>query len=596
VSTRIEDYALIGDTRTAALVARDGSVDWLCLPRFDSSPPFAALLGTPNNGRFSIAPASRVRRIARAYRADTLVLETDFETEDGAIRVTDFMPPGVERPSLVRIVQGLSGRVHVHVELVIRFGYGSEIPWVRRVNRALVAVAGPDALALHTPIDMRGERFRTVADFDVSPGDHVPFTVSWFPSHERVPRGEDPFGLERQTQAWWKRWAERCTYSGAWREAVIRSLITLKALTFHPTGGMVAAPTTSLPEKLGGELNWDYRYCWLRDAAATVEALVVGGYLDEAAAWCGWLLRAIGGEPSKAQILYGVGGERDLIERQLSWLPGYEGSRPVRVGNAAIHEFQLDIYGEVMDALLRAREAGVRLPAHTWDVQRVMTEFLESAWHRPDQGMWESRGPSRHFTHSKVLAWAAFDRAIRMVEDFSLTGPVDRWRTAAEEIRREVETQGFNDRIGAFAQYYGSDRLDAALLEIPSMGFLPATHPRVRATVEAIERHLMRDGLVYRYEPEESMERLTDNEGAFLPCTLWMADALDVMGRHEDARGMFERVLSLRNDVGLLSEEYDVAAGRLVGNFPQALSHVWLVLVARNLSGGPRARRARGSA
>lgn len=587
MSTRIEDYALIGDTRTAALVARGGSVDWLCLPRFDSSAPFAALLGTSDNGRFSIAPAGSVRRITRTYRGDTLVLETDFESEDGAIRLIDFMPTGVDRPSLVRIVQGLSGRVPVHLELIIRFQYGSEIPWVRRVGHALVAVAGPDALALHTPVTTHGERFRTIADFEVSAGDRVPFTLSWFASHERIPHEEGPFGLEQQTERWWREWARQCSYRGEWREAVVRSLITLKALTFGPTGGMVAAPTTSLPEGLRGERNWDYRYCWLRDAAATIEALSVGGYRDEAAAWCEWLVRAIGGEPSKAQILYGVAGERDIIERELPWLPGYEGSRPVRVGNAATQEFQLDIYGEVMDALLRARVAGVRLPSHTWDVQRVLMKFVESAWHRPDQGMWESRGPARHFTHSKVMAWAAFDRAIRTTEDFSLKGPVERWRTVADEIRREVETKGFNERIRAFVQSYGSDRLDAALLEIPLMGFLSATDPRVRGTVEMIERHLMRDGLVFRYEPEESVEGVKGEEGAFLPCALWLADALHELGRHEDARRIFERVLSLRNDVGLLSEEYDVGAGRLVGNFPQALTHLWLVLVARNLSGSP---------
>jgi GH15 family glucan-1,4-alpha-glucosidase len=515
------------------------------------------------------------------------VLQTDFETEDGAIRLIDFMPPGVDRPSLVRIVQGLSGRVPVHLELVIRFQYGSEIPWVRRVGHALVAVAGPDGLALHTPIATHGEKFRTIADFEVSAGDRVPFILSWFASHERLPGKPSPFDLERQTEEWWAEWAGQCSYRGEWRDSVVRSLITLKALTYEPTGGMVAAPTTSLPEGLGGERNWDYRFCWLRDAAATIEALTAGGYRHVAAAWCEWLLRAIGGEPSKAQILYGVTGERDLTERELPWLPGYEGSRPVRVGNAATQEFQLDIYGEVMDALLRAREAGVHLPSHTWDVQLVLMKFVESAWHRQDQGMWESRGPARHFTHSKVMTWAAFDRAIRMAEDFSLKGPVDRWRTAADEIRREVESEGFNDRIGAFVQYYGSDRLDAALLEIPLMGFLPATDPRVRRTVEAIERHLMRDGLVYRYEPEESVEGVKGEEGAFLPCALWLADALHLIGRHEDARRIFERVLSLRNDVGLLSEEYDLATGRLVGNFPQALSHLWLVLVARNLSGSP---------
>jgi GH15 family glucan-1,4-alpha-glucosidase len=419
----------------------------------------------------------------------------------------------------------------------------------------------------------------------------MPFTLSWLPSHERIPDEENPFGHQQQTERWWTQWAGQCSYRGEWREAVIRSLITLKALTFDPTGGMVAAPTMSLPEGLGGQRNWDYRYCWLRDAAATVEALMVGGYPDEAAAWCEWLLRAIGGEPSKAQILYGVAGERDLIERELPWLPGYEGSHPVRVGNAAIQEFQLDIYGEVMDALLLAREAGVRLPSHAWDVQRVMMQFLESAWHHQDQGMWESRGPARHFTHSKVLAWAAFDRAIRMAEDFSLKGPIDRWRRAANEIRREVETEGFNERIGAFVQFYGSDRLDAALLEMPLIGFLSATDRRVRGTVEAIERHLVRDGLVYRYEPEESVEGLKGEEGAFLPCTLWLAGVLSLMGRHEDARTIFERVLSVRNDVGLLSEEYDLGTGRLVGNFPQALSHLWLVLAAHNLSRRPSTER-----
>jgi GH15 family glucan-1,4-alpha-glucosidase len=591
MSTRIEDYALIGDTRTAALVARDGSVDWLCLPRFDSGAPFAALLGTPDHGRFSIAPAGGIRRVTRTYRGDTLVLETDFETEDGAVRLIDFMPVGGDRPALVRILEGVSGRVPVHLELVIRFHYGSEIPWVHRVEGALVAVAGPDGLALHTPIATHGENFRTVADFQVAKGDRVPFMLTWFPSHERVPGRPNPSGLERRTERWWTRWAAKGSYRGEWRDAVVRSLITLKALTHEPTGGMVAAPTTSLPEGLGGERNWDYRYCWLRDATATVEALTAGGYEGEAAAWCDWLLRAIGGEPAKAQILYGVAGEREIIERELPWLPGYEGSGPVRVGNAALEEFQLDIYGEVMDALLQAGEAGIRRPAHAWEVQRLMMEYLESAWQREDRGLWESRGPSRHFTHSKVMAWAAFDRAINMAQEFSLEGPVDRWRKVAEEIRRDVESKAFNEELGAFVQFYGSDRLDAALLQIPLIGFLPATDPRVRSTVEAVERHLVHDGLVYRYEPDRSVEGFGGEEGAFLPCTLWLADALDLMGRHEEARATFERVLSLRNDVGLLSEECDVKAGRLVGNFPQALSHLWVVLSARNLSGRPSSGR-----
>jgi GH15 family glucan-1,4-alpha-glucosidase len=594
MSTRIEDYALIGDTRTAALVARDGSIDWLCLPRFDSGSPFAALLGTPDHGRFSIAPAGGVRRVTRSYRGDTLVLETDFETEDGTVRLIDFMPPGVDRPVLVRILQGLSGRVPVHLELVMRFNYGSIIPWVRKVGDVLVAIAGPDALALHTPVATHGEDFRTIADFQVSKGDRVPFTLSWFPSHERVPGRVNPSRLERRTERWWTRWVAHGSYRGEWRDAVVRSLITLKALTFAPTGGMVAAPTTSLPELLGGERNWDYRYCWIRDATVTVEALVAGGYTDEAAAWCEWLLRAVAGEPSKAQVLYGVGCEREPMERELTWLPGYEGSRPVRVGNAALEEFQLDIYGEVMDALLQAREAGIREPQHAWDIQRVLMEFLESAWRRQDRGMWEVRGPSRHFTHSKVMAWAAFDRAIRMANEYSLEGPEERWRKAADEIRREVEDRGFNRELGAFVQFYDSDRLDAALLEIPLIGFLPATDPRVRGTVEAVERHLTSDGLVYRYEPDESVEGLTGGEGAFLPCTLWLAGALDLVGRHGDARKTFERVLSVRNDVGLLSEEYDVGSGRLVGNFPQALSHLWLVLTARNLSGRPAAGRHAG--
>jgi GH15 family glucan-1,4-alpha-glucosidase len=587
----IEDYALIGDTRTAGLVGRDGSIDWLCLPRFDSGACFAALLGTPEHGRFSIAPAGGIRRITRRYRGETLLLETDFETEDGAIRLTDFMPPGGDRPVVIRILRGLSGRVPVRLELVIRFNYGSLVPWVRRAEGALVAIAGPDGLALHTPVQTHGQDFRTVAEFVVAKGDRVPFTLSWFPSHEPIPHRPNPFRAERQSERWWTRWSSRCSYRGEWRDAVVRSLITLKALIHAPTGGVVAAPTTSLPEDIGGERNWDYRYCWLRDATSTLEALMAGGYEEEAAAWSDWLLRAVAGEPSKAQILYGVAGERDLPEFEVPWLPGYEGSRPVRVGNAALDEFQLDVYGELMDALLQTRRAGIREVRHAWDIQRVFMDFLESAWRREDKGLWEVRGPDRHFTHSKVMAWVAFDRTIQAAEEFSLQGPVERWRKVREEIRSEIEAKGYDDEVGSFVQFFGSKRPDASLLQIPLVGFLPASDPRVMGTVEAVERDLMRGGLVARYEPDEEVEGVSGDDGAFLPCTLWLADALELMGRRDEARLLFERVLALRNDVGLLSEEYDVDAGRLVGNFPQALSHLWLVLAARNLSGRPAGGR-----
>ena len=591
MSARIEDLALIGDTRGAALVSRDGSIDWLCLPRFDSGASFAALLGAPEHGRFLIAPEGEVREVDRRYRGDTLILETDIRTADGSVRLVDLMPVSGDPPAVVRIVRGLSGRVRMGAELVIRSHYGSVVPWVRRSGDALIAMAGPDGFAIHTPVELRGKDLTTVATFEVGEGEDVPFAMAWFPSHRRPPGPPDTPALERETERWWTTWSERCTYRGDYRDEVMRSLIVLKALTHSETGGMVAAPTTSLPERIGGKRNWDYRYCWLRDAAAAVEALVSCGYDDEAEAWIEWLLRAVGGDPGQAQILYGVAGERYTPEIELGWLPGYEGSSPVRIGNRAVQELQLDVYGEVMDALLQARRSGAREPESAWGIERALMGFLESNWKRPDRGMWEVRRGSRQFTHSKMMCWVAFDRAIASAEDHGLEGPVDRWRAIRREIREQIERDGFDRRLGAFVQSYGTNELDAGLLQMPLIGFLPADDPRVVGTVEAIRRELDDDGLVRRYKTGKGKIDELDEEGAFVPATLWLVDALELMGREDEARGLFERVLGLRNDVGLLSEEYDVHRGRFLGNFPQALSHLALVLAARNLSGRPSSGR-----
>ncbi|HEU4450636.1 MAG TPA: glycoside hydrolase family 15 protein [Gaiellaceae bacterium] len=584
---RLEDYALIGDTQTAALVGRDGSVDWLCLPRFDSPACFAALLGDEHNGRWLLAPAGGHKAVRRRYRDGTLVLETDFETADGAVRVVDFMPPRGEEPDLVRIVEGVRGRVPMVMDLLMRFDYGSIVPWVQRLDGARVAVAGPDGLLLRTDVEVYGEDLRTAARFSVAEGDRLSFVLTWFPSSDPPPRPIDPEHALGDTERWWRAWSSRCLDSGRWRDAVVRSLVVLKAMTYAPTGGIVAAPTTSLPEHLGGVRNWDYRYCWLRDATFTLLSLLRAGYTDEAVAWRDWLLRAVAGDPAKLQIMYGPAGERRLPESELDWLRGYEGSAPVRIGNAACRQRQLDVYGETMDMLHQARRSGIETAAPAWSLQRHLLDFLEGAWRQPDEGIWEVRGGKREFTHSKVMAWVAFDRGVKAVERFGLPGPVDRWRRLRAEVHEEVCRSGYDGELGAFVQYPGSRRLDASLLMIPLVGFLPARDERVRGTVAAIERDLCEDGFVHRYSHDdvEQVDGLPPGEGAFLLCTFWLADNLFLLGRVDDARQTFERLLALRNDVGLLSEQYDPGRGRLLGNFPQAFSHVGLVNTAATLSG-----------
>jgi GH15 family glucan-1,4-alpha-glucosidase len=594
----IEDYALVGDTHTAALVSRGGSIDWLCLPRFDSPACFAALLGDAGNGRWLLAPAGPVREVRRRYQGDTLVLETEHRTDEGTVRVVDCMPPRQHDPDVARVVEGVRGRVRMRMELTIRFDYGSIVPWVRQVGGALHAVAGPDSVWLRTPVPVHGENWSTVADFTVAEGQRVPFMLTWHASHMRAPRRIDPVQAVDDSQAWWGRWASRIAYQGGWQDAVIRSLLTLKALTYAPTGGIVAAPTTSLPEAIGGVRNWDYRYCWLRDSTFTLYALMLAGLAEEARAWREWLLRAVAGQPKQMQILYGVAGDRRITEQELDWLPGYQGSRPVRIGNAAVDQFQLDVYGEVMDTLHLGRRIGLESDEPAWDLQRALMEFLEDHWRDPDEGIWEMRGPRRQFTHSKVMAWVALDRAVKAVERARLEGPVDRWRALRREIHEEVCREGFDTGRDSFVQFYGGRHLDASLLLIPLVGFLPATDPRVKGTVAAIQRELMADGLVHRYAPEGSpqVDGLPPGEGTFLACTFWLADNLTLMGRHDEAVAIFERLLELRNDVGLLAEEYDPSTGRQLGNFPQAFSHVALVNTARNLSAlpGPDWARYRG--
>jgi GH15 family glucan-1,4-alpha-glucosidase len=589
----IEDYALIGDCHTAALVSRTGSIDWLCFPRFDSGACFASLLGDDTHGRWFLTPASEIRGIRRRYREGTLVLETDYETADGAVTVIDSMPPRSQEPDVVRVVLGKRGQVRMRMELVMRFDYGSIIPWVRRRETGIRAIAGPDALVLQSAVDLRNRDFRTEAEFTVSPGQRVPFVLIWHPSQEPTPDMIDAEKTLAHTEQWWREWSSRCTYEGPWKEAVVRSLITLKALTYAPTGGIVAAATTSLPEQLGGVRNWDYRYCWVRDATFTLYALMLGGYIEEACAWREWLLRAVAGQPSQLNIMYGLAGERRLTELELGWLPGYEGSSPVRIGNAACRQFQLDVYGELMDAMHLARRGGLEPDENAWRVEIALTEYLESAWSEPDNGIWEMRGPKRHFTHSKVMAWVAVDRMVKAVERFGLEGPVERWRRLRAQIHDEVCRDGFNPERNSFVQYYGGKELDASLLMIALVGFLPVNDPRVRGTVEAIERDLMKDGFVLRYRTNPEVDALPPGEAAFLACSFWLADNLALIGRKDDARRLFERLLGLCNDVGLLSEGYDPGNKRLLGNFPQALSHLALVNTAYNLSRerGPAADR-----
>ena len=582
----IEDYAMIGDLQTAGLVGRDGSLDWLCLPRFDSPAPFAALLGNDGHGHWRIAPAGRIERMERRYRPDTLVLETDFHTPEGVVTLIDCMPPRGEAPDVIRLVKGVRGRVPMKMRLVMRFDYGHVTPWVRRMDGRLLAVAGPDALTLTADVPFRGENFATVADFEISAGEQAAFHLVWHPSHLPAPDPLDPAAEIASTERWWQQWAASCTYGGPWADQVRRSLITLKGLTYAPTGGIVAAATTSLPEKLGGVRNWDYRYVWVRDATLVLMALLDAGFRSEAATWRDWLLRAVAGSPSEMQIMYGPAGERRLTELTLDWLPGYERSAPVRIGNAASSQFQLDVYGELMDALHQARAAGVDPEPAAWRVQRALMDFLETAWMAPDEGIWEMRGPRRHFVHSKVMAWVAFDRAIRGAERWNLEGPVDSWRRTRDEIHREVCERGWDAERSTFTQSYDSEALDASLLMIPQYGFLPPDDPRMLGTIDAIQRELCVDGFVLRYPTNVADDGLPPGEGAFLPCTFWLADALSLSGRRDEAVALFERLLALTNDVGLLSEEYDTVTGRLVGNFPQAFSHIGLVNTAMNLAQG----------
>jgi GH15 family glucan-1,4-alpha-glucosidase len=595
----IEDYALLGDLQSAALVGRDGSIDWLCFPHFDSEACFAALLGDERHGRWLLAPAAGGVCTGRRYRGDTLVLETDWVTPDGTVRIVDCMPPRGEAPDVVRIVEGVSGRVPIRGELRLRFDYGRIVPWVYRVNHQLAAVAGPDSAWLSTPAPMEGRDLATYSEFEISAGERVPFVLTWHPSWSRPPKPIDPYRAVDETEAFWADWIGRTTYDGGWQSEVRRSLVLLKAMTFQPTGGIVAAATTSLPEQIGGPRNWDYRYCWLRDAALTLQALLGAGYKAEAGRWRDWLLRAVAGDPADLQIMYGLDGTRRLPEMVLEWLPGYEGSRPVRIGNAASEQLQLDVWGETLDGLAFARESGLSHNHDGWALQVNLLEFLEGHWQDPDDGLWEMRGERRHFVHSKVMAWVAFDRMVSGVEHFGLDGPVDRWRRFREEIRTEVLTKGYDPERNTFVQAYGSDQLDASLLLIPQVRFLPWHDPRVSGTVDAVQKDLSEDGFVLRYRPGggTSDDGLPGDEGAFLACSFWLADALHGIGRRQEAVAMFERVSGLANDVGLLAEEYDPRLGRMVGNMPQAFSHLGLVNAARHLSGArsaaPRLRQPR---
>ena len=590
---------MIGDTQTAALIGDDGSVDWMCAPRFDSGACFAALLGDENHGRWLLAPAAGGHATRRRYRDGTLVLETEFDTPEGSVRITDFMPIREKTVDMVRIVEGLHGHVPMQMHMTIRFDYGSIIPWVRDVHGALVAIGGPDALVLRTPIETKGVGHSTVAEFTVRRGQRVPFTLAWYPSNQDVPRPINATWALTRTSSWWHEWSKKWTYDGEWPQAVQRSVITLKALTYAPTGGIVAAPTTSLPEWIGSVRNWDYRYCWLRDATFTLLALIQAGYEEEAKAWRGWLLRAGAGESSDLQIMYGAAGERRLTEWEVPWLAGYQGSQPVRVGNAASEQFQLDVYGEVIDALYESRRGAiVERDLHALDLILTLLDFLEDAWKRPDEGIWEVRGPRQHFTHSKVMAWVAFDRVVRGLHEFGTQDDIDtanRFAAIRDEIHAEVCAKAYDADRKTFVQAYGSSNLDAALLMMSLVGFLPASDERMQGTVAAIQRELTTDGFVRRYSTDAAVDGLPPGEGVFLPCTFWMADNLALMGRVDEGRALFERLLGVANDVGLLSEEYDPVAKRQLGNFPQAFTHVALVNSGCNLSrlAGPAHQRSK---
>ena len=596
MAARIEDYAMIGDCRTAALVGRDGSIDWFCCPRFDSEACFAALLGNREHGRWSIAPSAEAR-ITRRYRPQTLILETQFETDDGTAMVIDFMPLGARHPTLIRLVVGVSGRVRMGAELILRFGYGAIVPWVTRLeDGSLRAIAGPDMMVVHTSVHLSGKDLTTVGEFTINKDDTIPFVLSYLPSHRPLREPLDPVTELNRTESLWRDWAAKCRPAGPWTDAVSRSMITLKALSYEPTGGMVAAPTTSLPERLGGERNWDYRFCWLRDATLVLLGAMNAGYHEEAQAWRDWLLRAVAGSPDQLQIMYGIAGERRLTEWVAPWLPGYENSAPVRIGNAAHSQLQLDVFGEIMDVQHQARRSGLSTNESGWETQLAFLDHLKRIWREPDQGIWEVRGSPRHFTHSKVMAWVAFDRSIKSAETFGLSGPVEEWRKLREEISVDVCAKGFDAAQNSFVQSYGSKQLDASLLLLPWVGFLPVSDPRIKGTVAAIENRLLRDGFVMRYETEQADDGLPPGEGAFLACSFWLADVYMLQGRRVDAERLFRRLLSLRNDLGLLSEEYDPQSGRLVGNFPQAFSHMALINSAYNLTRGEKPVEQRAQA
>ncbi|SAH95680.1 glucoamylase [Bordetella ansorpii] len=599
MSKPLEDYGLIGNMLSAALVSRDGSIDWLCLPHFDSPACFAALLGDERHGHWRLAPAKCDQcRITRRYIPDTAVLETRYESATGTATVCDFMPISDDesRVDVVRIVCGVAGKVDMDMELVLRFNYGQAVPWVRRRDYGLSAISGPDAVELHTSVDLKGEDMRSMAHFTVREGQSVPFTLSYHRSHQTPHFVPDRLESKDRTVSWWQQWARRCHWEGSdeRREAVVRSLITLKLLTFEPTGGIIAAPTMGLPEELGGSRNWDYRYCWLRDSSLTLYALLNAGYREEAEAWRQWLLRAVAGHPKQMQIMYGIAGERWLPEHEVQWLPGYEGSLPVRVGNAAADQLQLDVYGELIETLHAARAADLAPLAEAWRLQNVLIQPLEELWKSLDHGIWEVRGPRRAFTHSRLMCWVAFDRAIKSCEQFGLQGPVERWTRVRDEIRDDICAHGYDARRNTFVQYYGGKGLDASLLLIPLVGFLPPDDPRVQGTIRAVERELLRDGLLLRYSTDHTDDGLPGNEGVFLACSFWLADAYVLQGRLNDAEQLFQRLLGMRNDLGLLAEEYDVARHRLVGNFPQGFSHIGLVNTAYNLgrANGPAKQRS----
>ncbi len=582
---KIEDYGLIGDCETAALVGRDGSIDWLCWPAFDSDACFAALLGSPKQGRWLIAPAQDVTKTARRYWGNTLILETRFETADGVVALIDFMPPRGKASDIVRLVRGVSGRVKLRMQLVIRFGFGADIPWVKRTDDgALLAICGPDMTVLRTPVEMRGEDMTTVADFEVGEGETIPFVLTYGPSHLAIPGPIDPAQALQDTEDFWTEWSSRCSYDGDCRDLVMRSLITLKALTYLPTGGIVAAPTTSLPEKLGGARNWDYRFCWLRDATFTLLALMNSGYTEEASCWHNWLLRAVAGAPANMQIMYGIMGQRRLLEWEAGWLSGYEGALPVRVGNAAHAQLQLDVYGELIDAFHQARVAKLKLDDGSWALECAVLDHLAEVWNQPDNGIWERRGAGKHYVSSKVMTWVGFDRAIKSAEQFGFKAPLERWRALRDTIHREVCEKGFDRTQNTFVESYGSRPLDASILLLPAVGFLPGSDPRVRGTIAAIEKYMMRDGFVLRHDPREVSDEIQPIEGAFLACSLWLADAYVLTGEIAKAQAIFDRVVAIANDLGLLAEEYDSGEGRQTGNFPQALTHIALINTAHNLS------------